>query len=155
MMEERQIVINKKKLMILVTLIAVVIIIIAIVNINKNKSDYEQIYKTENTQITDVGEKINTSNKLKESRESNGLYIDKIQLKNVSNKTTFTANITNKTNTTTKGQLYDIVFVDKEGKQVETMGLYIRAIEPNQMISVEASMEKDVTECYNFNLRTR
>lgn len=154
-MEERQIVINKKKLMILVTLIAVIIIIIAILNINKNKSDYEQIYKTENTQITDVGEKINTSNKLKEARESNGLYIDKIQLKNISNKTTFTANITNKTTTITKGQLYDIVFLDKEGKQIETMGLYIRAIEPNQTISVEASMEKDVTECYNFNLRTR
>ena len=92
-MAKKPILINKKRIMILVIVIAVIIIIIAILNINKNKSDYEQIYKTENTQITDVGEKINTSNKLKEARESNGLYIDKIQLKNISNKTTFTAKV--------------------------------------------------------------
>jgi len=152
-MESEQMRRDKKRFMIATIVITIFIIVIAIINTNNNKENYYQVDKTENTKINDEGKKINTSNKLKESRESNGLYIDKIQLINVLNKTTFTANITNKTTLTSEGKLYDIVFVDKDGKQVESMGIYIRELEPNQTISVESSIEKDVTECYNFNLR--
>ena len=156
-MENGKILISKKKF---IFTIVILIIVIAIVIINSNKNVNNVIdnvvpNKTENTVVNNNGEKINTSSKLKESKNVNGLYIDKIELKNVSNRTTFTADITNKTTEVTKGKLYDIVFIDKTGKQIGSMGLYIRAIEPNKTISIEASIEMDVTDCYNFNLQSR
>lgn len=156
-MENKRIVINKK---IFIGVIVTVIILAVMLVVYNNRSGSDETNsiisdKTENTEVNDNGEKVNTSSKLKEARNVNGLYIDNIELKNVSNRTTFTANITNKTNETTKGQLYNIVFINKSGVQEESMGLYIRAIEPNKTISIEASIDKDVTECYNFNLQLR
>lgn len=141
-------------------IIIIVVIVIVVLNLNGNKKASEEtdnatLNQTENVETNNKGEKVNTSSNLKAPRDVNGLYVDQIELKFVSGRTTFTANITNRTSTTTKGQLYNIVFVDKDGNQEGSMGLYIRAIEPNKTISIEASIDKDVTECYNFNLQLK
>lgn len=145
------------KMVLVGVVIIAMFVIILVVNGNKkvNTGTNNTTNTTENTQVNTNGEKINTSTKLKEARDVDSLYVDKIELKNVSDRTTFTANITNKGTEATKGQLYNIVFLDKAGNSQGTMGLYIRSIKPNETISVEASIDKDVTECYDFNLQLK
>lgn len=146
-----------KMVLVVIVIIAILVIVLIVNGIKKNNNGTNNTgtNTTENTQVNTNGEKINTSTKLKEARDVDGLYVDKIELKNVSDRTTFTANITNKGTEATKGQLYNLVFLDKTGNAQGTMGLYIRSIKPNETISVEASIDKDVTECYDFNLQLR
>lgn len=148
---------DKKTRNIIIALIAVVAVVIVIVMIvNSNKDDGESEIKREEFTIeTANGDKINTSDKLKEAREELGYYISNIILQRKDAQTVFSIQIANRGSKDTAGKLVDIVFLGKNGEEEARMALYIRPIKAGQSIQTQATINNDFTNVYNFRLEDR
>ena len=137
----------------LIIVVAVIIVIVMIVNSKKDNKESE-LKKEEFTVETANGDKINTSDKLKEAREELGYYISNITLQRKDAQTVFSIQITNRGSKDTSGKLVDIVFLGKNGEEAR-MAMYIRAIKAGQSIRTQATINNDFTNVYNFRLEER
>lgn len=138
----------------LIIVVAVIIVIVMIVNSKKDNKESE-LKKEEFTVETANGDKINTSDKLKEAREELGYYISNITLQRKDAQTVFSIQITNRGSKDTSGKLVDIVFLGKNGEEEARMAMYIRAIKAGQSIRTQATINNDFTNVYNFRLEER
>lgn len=125
---------DKKKLIMLISIIPLLIIVLILVNnisysVNDNKNDSTNTQSIKNEQVVE-GLKI-----------SDNLIIQDKKLY------TYTTNVTNTTTETKKVEQLLFTFYDKENKKIVTLYGYIgREIEPNETVSVSASVDKDITK---------
>ena len=96
-------------------------------NISVSEDGTKEFLKYESYEITDA--KITTS--------SDG-------------RTTFTANVKNIGSAETTGTLVNIILVDKKGNKVSKLSTYIRALKSNETMSLNAGIDKDLSNAYNF-----
>ena len=156
---------KKEKQMIgVLILITVVVIIIAIIvsDGNKNKGEDEKIVsKTNNNQteefvnILNDGTKLNTSDKLHETKTFDGMEISNFQLTENENVTLLLGTITNKTTTVKGGYPVNIRILDKEGKEIKTTAAYITKIEPGESTQLNTSATFDYANAYDFEITKR
>lgn len=150
----------KRQNMIAVIAIVAIIVIASIILINKIKGGEEnsqtnEVKQEEFTVESANGNKVNTSEALKKSREELGYYVSNITLERQDAQTIFKLNLTNQTNADKQGKLVDIVFIGKNGEEEARMALYIRGIKAGESITTQATINNDFTNVYDFKLEER
>lgn len=110
----------------------------------------------ENINIKDDGTKENSSSKLSSKKTFESYEITDAKLSTDKNgRTTLVINIKNTGTTETKAKLVDIVFTDKNGNDVSKLPIYIKALKANETIELPSSIDKDLSNAYNFYVKNK
>lgn len=153
-MEKRE----KQSMIIIIIIIAIIAAIYIIAkSINKdsdNKIEQNDIIEQYAQNLTD-GTKINTSTKLREEKNFQGLKISNIQFTNRNGKTELIADVENNTTEDTEAMLVDVILYDKEGKQIATMSGRISPIKKGEKKQFSTVSVLDHTDAYNFELKLK
>ena len=110
----------------------------------------------ENVNIKEDGTKENNSNTLSSKKTFESYEITDAKLSTDKNgRTTLLVNIKNTGSTETKGKLVNIIFTDKNGNDVSKLPTYIKALKSNEIMNLSASIDKDLSNAYNFRLENK
>lgn len=146
---------DKKKIIVLIIIIVLLIIgIFVFLKNNETKENTEQPQVL--VQTLEDGTKLNTSNKLKETKKIGNIEISNSQLTNKDGKTTLLADVKNVGNTKIEMLELEIVFIDRNNKQIGTLlnGL-LGTIESGEVIQLNVSSTNDYSEVYNYLVRVK
>lgn len=165
---------TNKCLILLCIIIAIAIIVGAILYCNSNKNDSkisvkEQILNhtstedmkeqaplinmnnTENAKIQN-GEKLNSSEKLKEDKILPGLKITNIKLHTESGLSNFYATVENTTEEEVKGGIVNLIFKKSDGSTLTNMEAMIPTIKANGSVTINASTTEDIANAYDVEI---
>ena len=147
---------KKNLILLLIVVVLVIIIMIFFVVMNrKGKDTNENVVENNDTNFTDQEGKVNTSEKLKETKILNGLEIKNIQLTNKNNQSMLLAEIENKTGKETQEILINVIFSDKEGNQIGKIGGMIAPLKDGEKTKLSSSSMKDYSNAYNFEIKIK
>ena len=152
-----------KELMIVLAIIIVllIVIIVGVSGKKENKVDLEQkpeVGAIEENKVEEFveekldGTKVNTSSELSKTKTIDGLEINNIRLIGSGNASQLIADVKNPTDKTLGDFEVKIVLLDKEGKELVTVGGYIDKVEPGETIELNSSVTVDVTNAYDFKI---
>ena len=154
---------KKEKRMILILLVILIIAIVIFVvsknvnkgnNVNENGSTTQQ----ENTEpeefvlVQEDGTKLNTSTELKKEKQVGNYKFENMQLTTQDNQTVLLADVTNTGSNKTDIQLVDVTLLDKDGKEIITVGGIISQLEPGEKTQFNTSMTLDYANTYDFKI---
>lgn len=143
------------KIFIILLILGVLIlgVIYFIIKNNVHTDTIEQNQTSEEfVQILDDGTKLNTSTKLNENKNINGLQIGNIQLKREDNKTTLLADVENVTDKTINEKYLDIILIDKEAKILTTIPAITVKLEPGEKTQLNIGTQLDYVNAYDFRI---
>lgn len=155
---------NKEEKKWIILLGAVLIILIALIvglRLSKNKNQEE---KEEGTQVVqegteekyvevrEDGTKVNQSNKLKESKNFEGLKIENITIETKNNETILKADVENTTGQDTGDYAIKIKVVDDAGNEIKQIGGYINHMGPNEKTQLRIKTSYDFANAYDFTI---
>ena len=172
---------NEKIVIGVLVVITVILIIVAIVKSNKDESaevsdsssastqsEEEEILEEEILEleediedveeyviIADDGTKINTSEKLSETKTIDGIEITNIQLTESGNVTQLLATMTNTSDETQGGYIATLTLIDEDGNAILEMSPYIDSLEPGESTELNASATLDYANAYDFTIEKR
>lgn len=128
-------------------------VIYFIIKNNVHTDTIEQNQTSEEfVQTLDDGTKLNTSTKLNENKNINGLQIGNIQLKREDNKTTLLADVENVTDKTINEKYLDIILIDKEAKILTTIPAITVKLEPGEKTQLNIGTQLDYVNAYDFRI---
>ena len=151
---------KQEKRMILILLAVLAIVIIALV-INKNakKENKENKAETANNTVTEEfvqvledGTKLNTSEQLSKTKQVGAYKFENMQLTEQGSQTVLLADVTNTSSSATDLQLVDVTLLDKEGKEIITVGGIISPLQPGAKTQFNTSMTLDYANTYDFKI---
>ena len=151
---------KQEKRMILILLAVLAIVIIALV-INKNakKENKENKAETANNtvaeefvQVLEDGTKLNTSEQLSKTKQVGAYKFENMQLTEQGSQTVLLADVTNTSSSATDLQLVDVTLLDKEGKEIITVGGIISPLQPGAKTQFNTSMTLDYANTYDFKI---
>ncbi len=151
---------KQEKRMILILLAVLAIVIIALV-INKNakKENKENKAETANNTVTEEfvqvledGTKLNTSEQLNKTKQVGAYKFENMQLTEQGNQTVLLADVTNTSSSATNMQLLDVTLLDKNGKEIVTIGGIISPLQPGAKTQFNTSMTLDYANTYDFKI---
>ena len=150
---------KKEKRMILILLVVLIIAIIAFVinkNSNKNKENENTAEENNTTeefvQVLEDGTKLNTSEQLSKTKQVVNYKFENMQLTEQGSQTVLLADVTNTGSTATDIQLVDVTLLDKEGKEIVTVGGIISPLQPGASTQFNSSMTLDYANTYDFKI---
>lgn len=148
---------KKEKILIIVLLIILIITIIFFVKVqnkdSKEQNDIEENFSNEKyVQVLEDGTKINTSTKLKEMKEINGLKFENIQLTEKNGQTILLADLTNNNKKRIEFTLVDVVFMDEKGNEIVTVGGIINPLNSGEKTQFSTSMTLNYVDAYDFQI---
>ena len=154
---------KKEKRMILILLVILIIaIVIFVVSKNTNKkintNENTSTTQLENTepeefvQVQEDGTKLNTSTELNKEKQVGNYKFENMQLTTQDNQTVLLADVTNTGSSKTDIQLVDITLLDKDGKEIITVGGIISQLEPGEKTQFNTSMTLDYANTYDFKI---
>ena len=152
---------KKEKRMILILLIVLVIAIVAFIisrNVNKGNKGTENNTTEENTaveefvEVLEDGTKLNTSEQLSKTKQVGAYKFENMQLTEQGSQTVLLADVTNTGSSTTDLQLVDVTLLDKEGKEIITVGGIISPLQPGAKTQFNTSMTLDYANTYDFKI---
>lgn len=150
---------KKEKRMILILLVVLIIAIIAfVINKNSNKNKENENTEEENNtteefvQVLEDGTKLNTSEQLSKTKQVGNYKFENMQLTEQGSQTVLLANVTNTGSTATDIQLVDVTLLDKEGKEIVTVGGIISPLQPGASTQFNSSMTLDYANTYDFKI---
>ena len=150
---------RKEKRMILILLVVLIIVIIAFVvnkNSNKNKENENTAEENNTTeefvQVLEDGTKLNTSEQLSKTKQVGNYKFENMQLTEQGSQTVLLADVTNTGSTATDIQLVDVTLLDKEGKEIITIGGIIAPLQPGASTQFNSSMTLDYANTYDFKI---
>lgn len=155
---------EKQVIGVLIGIAVIAIIVVLIVN-GKNKED-ENIVNNETVEnntveeekyveVLENGTKLNTSEKLKETKEIDGMEISNMQLTEEGNITKLLGTITNNSNTTKGNYEINIKLIDENGKALTTLVGYIGELEPGESTQLSTSTTFDYANTYDVEITKR
>ena len=151
---------KQEKRMILILLAVLAIVIIALV-INKNakKENKENKAETANNTVTEEfvqvledGTKLNTSEQLNKTKQVGAYKFENMQLTEKGSQTVLLADVTNTSSSATNMQLLDVTLLDKNGKEIVTIGGIISPLQPGAKTQFNTSMTLDYANTYDFKI---
>ena len=150
---------KKEKKMILTILVVGVIIVGIIYFATRPKEEKKQEMPVvenkvveEFVQVLEDGSKLNTSTKLNETKNVNGLEIGNIQLSMVGGETTLFADVKNNTGSDVGVTAIDITLYDKNGGEIVTINGVIGDVKAGETVKLEASTTLDFANAYDFKV---
>ncbi len=150
---------SEKKMIVILLIVSVVVIGVLIFATRRNGGEEtNQVNETEGekpgeeyvNELED-GTKLNTSETLHQAKEIDGLEITEVQLTEKGNKTLLLGKITNK-GIAEKTEVIKITLINKEGKDITTLSVYVEGIKPGESRDVIASTTLDYANAYDFKL---
>lgn len=145
--------------------IAVIAIIVVLIASGKNKEDKNivnnetvennTVEEEKYVEVLENGTKLNTSEKLKETKEIDGMEISNMQLTEEGNITKLLGTITNKSNTTKGNYEINIKLIDENGKALTTLVGYIGELEPGESTQLSTSTTFDYANTYDVEITKR
>ena len=152
---------NVKDVYLYIAIAVIVIVTIAIIaiafaikgNNNGNSQIRSGSTNEEFTVYDNEGTKVNISDKLKESKEIEGLSLSNIQLTENNGQTTLIVYVTNNT-TNEFPEPFDVnlVLLDKEGQTIVTLPAIIPSLKPEETKSFSSSITEDCSNAYDFRI---
>lgn len=152
---------EKKMIAILIVISVLVIGIIYVVTRktdNKNNNENETIQNEQSNVVEEFvqnledGTKLNTSTKLKETKDFNGLKIGNIQLTNKNEQSVLLADVKNETTKDTDVMLVDIYLYDKDGKEIVKMDGIISPVKAGETVQLNIGISFDYANAYDFKI---
>ncbi len=155
---------ESKKIGLILLAVAVVILIVVVFFVRRN-SDVPNNTSTDtgntNTnnqdeqyvQVLEDNTKVNISDKLKETKNVNGLQFSNIQLTSKSNQTELLADVVNNTGKDIEDLTFVTVqFVDENGQQITTADGMIEPLKVGQTVQFIVSTTLDYANVYDINI---
>ena len=148
---------KKGKKIILILLLVLIIVIIVFIK-NKKEEKYNENIEIENNeteefvQVLEDGIKQNISPKLHETKQVEIYKFENIQLTENDGQTLILADVTNTSKNKTDAKTVDIKLLDKEGKEILTVGGIISPLEPGETKQFNSSMTLDYSNIYDFEI---
>ena len=147
---------EKRMLLILVIVSALIITIIWFATRNKENNNVggttENVEQGEFTKVEADGTIVNTSEKLKQTKENLGFSITNINFVKKGNETILTARVTNNTGEAQGDFLGQIVLLDKSRKEIGRIPVMISETQNGEAIDVETSITESYANSYDFRL---
>ena len=151
---------KKEKQMILVLIVVGVIILGIIYFVTRPKEEEGTVNDVaeqnevveEFVQVLEDGSKLNTSTKLNETKNVDGLEIGNIQLSMVGGETTLFADVKNNTGSDLGVTAIDIILLDKNEEEIVTIGGVIGDVKAGESVRLEASTTLDFANGYDFKV---
>ena len=149
---------SKKEKRIIIVLVAIIVIALIVAIIIKNRNENKTTVEN-NTQsaekfvdVLEDGTRLNTSNKLHETKTIDGMEISNFQLTEKDNVTLLLGTITN-TSSTTKGDYpVDVKIVDQQGNEIITVSAYIAPVQSGESTQFNTSATFDYANAYDFSI---
>lgn len=140
---------NKRAYIIIAVAVVIIAIIIAIVASKGKNGDFGGT----GTKITMEGNsKIITGDKLSEKKQFEGLEFSNVSFK-VNDKTTeIFADVTNTTSQTSEPQHIDFNVFNKKGEKIQTIGGYVRPLEPGATIQISTLRISEEVDSQAYNI---
>ena len=156
---------GEKKGIIILIIIAIAIIVLifmAIRSKEKTNTNVEQTTQVveekvagEITKTEEDGTVVNTSTKLKENKEIEGLIVSYIKFTEKNGTTLLTADVTNKTGMAQNGFLVDIVLYDVNGKETARIPASIVSMQEGETIELRAEITENYVGAYDLKLEKK
>lgn len=152
--------VNEKKWILILTAILVIALVIFFAirigkgknpNVGTNVGEKEEQYYEE----LEDGTKLNTSTKLNATKNVNGLEVRDIQLTNKDNQTVLLAEVENKSGKAIEETIIDITIIDKDGKELGTIGGMIAPLKEGEKTQLNISAMQDYVEAYDFQITVK
>lgn len=148
---------KEKKLILILSIITIVVVIAAIVIKNsstnkKNENNSVQQPEEEFVDVLEDGTRLNTSDKLHETKTFEGMEISNFQVTEKDNVTVLLGTVTNVSNTTKGGYPVNIKIVDKAGNEIVTIGAFLGTLEPGESTQLNTSATFDYANAYDFSI---
>ena len=148
---------EKRMLLILVIVSALIITIIWFATRNKENNNVggtttENVEQGEFTRVEADGTIVNTSEKLKQTKENLGFSITNINFVKKGNETILTARVTNNTGTEQGSFFGKIILLDKSGNEIGTIPVMISETQNGEAIDIETSITESYANAYDFRL---
>lgn len=127
-------------------------------NTNKNEtiemSDVDPS-RGEFTQIESDGTVVNTSEKLKETKNEDGFELSNISYSEKDGHTSLEADVTNMTGSNQGNFMAEIVLIDKEGKEQARIPVAIPEMQIGETVGIQAGINDSYANAYNFRLERK
>ena len=147
---------EKRMLLILVIVSVLIITIIWFATRNKENNNVggttENVEQGEFTKVEANGTIVNTSEKLKQTKENLGFSITNINFMKKGNETILTARVTNNTGEAQGDFLGQIVLLDKRGNETGRIPAMITETENGEAIDIETTITESYANAYDFRL---
>ena len=149
---------TEKKFIIILILISIIIIAIVATITNIKEKKEEIIYNNNNSNeneyvnVLQDGTKLNTSNKLQETKTIDGMEINNFQLSSKDGVTVLLGTITNNSNEVKGDYPVSIKVLDNKGNEIVTVGGYIGALQPGESTQLNCSASFDYANAYDFEI---
>lgn len=147
-----------KKIIAAIMIIIVIAMVITIMLRFRNRKSTENIRTVEEQIIPkeefvdklEDGTRINSSDKLHETKTFDGLEISDFQLTEKDNMTVLLGKITNNANTKKGGYAVNITVLDKDRNEMTTAVAYIKELQPGESTTLNVSSTFDYANAYDF-----
>lgn len=156
--------VNKNKILAICMILLIIVVLAIIIVVNKlGKAKEENVLvsddgTTENQNVEEFvnnlenGGKINTSSKLNENREFEGLKIENIQLTYQNSQTQLLANVKNDTSTESELMMVEITLYDKDGNKIVSLDGIISPLKPGESTQLNIGSSLDYANAYDFEI---
>lgn len=148
---------KEKKLILILSIITIVVVIAAIVIKNsstnkKNENNSVQQPEEEFVDVLEDGTRLNTSDKLHETKTFEGMEISNFQVTEKDNVTVLLGTVTNVSDTTKGGYPINIKIVDKDGNEIVMVGAFLGTLKPGESTQLNTSATFDYANAYDFSI---
>ena len=147
--------INKKAIIIIVIILLVIIAIIKIIYKKNKKNTTDEESNQSYAQVMEDTSKVNISEKMKETKDVDGLQVSNIKITETDNISSMKANITNTTSSEIPDTILEIKFVNKAGNEIVTVSGYVGKISPGETVPFEASIAANFADAYDCIITRR
>lgn len=156
----------KSKGAVLVCAVAIILIIVLLVlggkNDNNNQlADGKNDGKVNNTfieefvQVQENGEKVNISEKLKQTKTVEGVELTNISLVEKGGQSEIVANAKNTTSSTIEELKIIITAIDKNENTLDELEASVYELEPGEATILKAVITSDIANAYDFTVRKK
>ena len=147
---------NKSKIVLLAVVIAIVALIVVIVivaNGGKNEENNVQNKEVENySTVLDDGTKVNTSEKLKETKMYGNIQISNMRIAKQEEMTVIMADIQNTGESVLARQKVKITMLDENGETITEITPEIRELQSGEVYTFSAGMTEDVVNAKDYTI---
>lgn len=151
---------NEKIIISILLVVLVIAIIVFTVNKNKKEENNNENVNTETennvteefVQVLEDGTKLNTSTKLNETKQVGIYKFENIQVTEKDGQSLILADVTNTSKNETDAKIVDIKLLDKDGKEIVTIGGIISPLKSGETKQFNSSMSLDYANIYDFEI---
>lgn len=148
---------NESRMIVILAIITIMVIIIAIIVKNRSGNSVENQENNvqpaeEFVNVLEDGTRLNTSDKLHETKTIDEMEISNFQLTEKDNVTLLLGTVTNTSNTAKGDYPVDVKIIDKEGNEIITIAAYIGPLEPGESTQFNTSATFDYANAYDFSI---